>query len=183
MTHFEYITIAVSIILALGIAQLLDGVGPALRKEQRYWTHVGWLVQKFFNILLWWWGLWTAREIEWNLGLFLYEICAPVIFYLQAKALVTPSLPGQSWRDRFYEIRVWFFVGNIALSIITIAGILLFGVTEIATKVPIAALVLLLMLAVVGLLTTSPRVHAVIVTIAITVQALGLAAFSFEFGP
>ena len=90
---------------------------------------------------------------------------------------------AQANRDRYYEIRVWFFLGNIALSISTLIGVLLVGVGEVDTTVPIAGLGLLLLLSIVGLITAKPRIHAIIITLAISAQMLGIAGFIFRFGP
>lgn len=82
--------------------RLLDGIGPALRSDGRYLGLIGWMIQKFLNIILWWWTLWFAIGEVWNLGLFVYEMVVPVVLYLQIQGNDTPSVnsPGD-WRVRF----------------------------------------------------------------------------------
>ena len=181
MSHFEYISVFVSIILALGIARLLDGIGPALRADGRSLVLVGWIVQKFLNIVLWWWTLWFALDATWNLGLFVFEMVVPIVLYLQCRALTTPSIasPGD-WRVRFEEIRTLFFVGNIVLVISVFLIPVLFDGNiglQIASSVP--ALSLLLVIAVIGIVFPHPRVQGVLVTVALIIQLLGLGSAIF----
>ena len=181
MSHFEYIAVFVSIILALSVARLLDGIGPAIRSEGRYLVVVGWMVQKFVNIVLWWWTLWNARDAEWNLVLFLYELIVPLVFYLQCRALVTPSLTSpHDWRVRFEEIRIWFFVGNIVLVVSILLVPAMFegeGAMQMLDAAP--ALVVLLLVAIAGIAFRQERVQGVLVTIALVTQLLGLGAATF----
>jgi len=110
------LTVAISMILALDIGRLLDGIAPAISIERRYWVHVGWIVQKLLNHAMWWCGLWAVQALEWNLAWFLSSLIGPAVLYLKAAALVTtaPALVD-SWRDRFFEIRPWFFAGNLVI--------------------------------------------------------------------
>ena len=42
MTQFEYVTVAVSMILALSFARLLGALGHVLAPGRRYWIHALW---------------------------------------------------------------------------------------------------------------------------------------------
>ena len=44
MTLFEYLTVAVSIVLALGVVRLIEGLGPASEATRRYWVHFVYVV-------------------------------------------------------------------------------------------------------------------------------------------
>jgi len=181
MSEFEFFTVAISIILALGIGRLLDGVAPALDSGRRYWVHVGWIAHKLMNHILWWWGLWAGRGIEWNLAMFIWSLLGPIVLYLQAAALVTsaPSLVT-SWRERFFEIRPWFFAGNFALCVILVVGR---SFSEDVMIAPVSiGLALLALLAVVGMATDKPRIHAGIIVCALIIQTLGLSAAMFQAG-
>ena len=179
--EFEFFTVAISIVLALGIGRLLDGIAPALAANSRYWVHVGWIANKLMNHILWWWGMWAGRDVEWNLAWFVWSLVGPAVLYLQASALVT-SDPSHvtSWQARFFEIRPWFFVGNIVICVNLIVTRAFDGNPLIA---PVSiGLVLLAAIAVVGLLTESRRIHAVLVVAALTIQIVGLGAAMFQSG-
>jgi hypothetical protein len=179
MSHFEYVTVAVSIILALGVARLLDGIGEALRTEARYWIHVGWMAIIFLRIIMWWWGLWVARDSQWNLGIFLLELGAPIVFYLQAKSLTTPSRSSPaSWADRFEEIRVPFFIGNFS----TVC--LAFGLQEVLAIEPLSPPLLIfgMIMSIIGASFRNARLQGVLVCIALvtTVLAVGGSVFTVD---
>jgi hypothetical protein len=178
VSHFEFITVAISIVLALGVSRLLDVLPLALRSPQRSWIHAGWVVQKFFNHVIWWWGIWLLHQTVWNLALFVLQLVGPVILYLQASALARPSdrLPT-SWEARFFEIRVPFFLGNIALVLLTLANSSIFATSQ---AVPLVPLLTLGALGVAGLATRSIQVHAAIVGLALLVQLVGLGSAAYR---
>jgi hypothetical protein len=181
MTEFEYFSVAVSMIMALGIGRLLDGIGPGLDPDRRYWIHFGWLIQKLLNHVLWWWGLWSAnRTFDWNLAWFLWTLSGPAILYLQSAALVTRSPESiASFRDRFYQIRPWFFAGNLFLCVNLLGGRIFTGDYARLTSY---GLMTLAVLALAGLLSKEERVHVLLACAALAIQILGLGAAMFEVG-
>lgn len=64
MTFFEYITVAVSIVLALAVARSIDGLRSALESNRRYWVHFAWVVIKLCNPIIFWWGIWGYRDLR-----------------------------------------------------------------------------------------------------------------------
>lgn len=182
MSQFEYFVVAVSIILALGISRLLDAVLPALQSPVRYWTHFLWIVQKLFNHILWWWGLWAISEFEnWHLGWFLYTLSGPLVLYLQATALVTTSPKDiGSWEDHFFTIRRWFFAGNIAICAILLLGRILNPVPLLPSVT--IGLIVLAVIGITGMAVENRRMHLGLVIAALTVQLLGLGSAMFGAG-
>lgn len=182
MTQFEFFAVAVSIILALGISRLLDGVLPSLHAARRYWVHFLWVLHKLLNHIIWWWGTWSANTFEgWNLAWFVWTLAGPIVLYLQATALVstTPQYV-ESWEEHFFRIRKWFFSGNIA-----ICGILLVGrVASPDVEVPMVTigLMALLVLGIIGVVTDNRRVHGMIIAVALPIQVIGLGAAMFNPG-
>lgn len=182
MSQFEFFAVAVSIILALGISRLLDGVLPSLHVSRRYWVHFLWIIQKLFNHILYWWGTWVANEfIDWNLAWFLWTLAGPIVLYLQATALVTTAPRDiESWEEHFFKIRSWFFSGNIA-----ICGVLLLG--RLLTPDPLSpavtiGLIALISIGSIGIISDNRRVHGVLVIAALSIQVLGLGSAMFAPG-
>ncbi len=174
MTLFEYVTVAISIVLALGVMRLLDGLRFAVLPERRYWTHFLWIATKLLNHALYWWGMWALRDLfSWNFGSFLWVLLFPAALYLQSTSLVTTN-PSEitSWRDHFYSIRRWFFAINILLvpyaatTTAVLLGVPLFHVS----RVPLA---LVLVLNVLGVVSARPRLHLAIAVIVFLAQVLG----------
>jgi len=176
MSQFEFITIAISIVMALGVSRLLDVLAPSLRPPRRSWIHVGWVVQRLLTHVIWWWGIWFLRDTAWTLPLFAFQLVGPVILYLQATALATPSSDApMSWESRFFEIRVPFFLGNIALVLLSLATSSLYPTGPGTPVTPVLAPLLILgALHAAGIATRDPRAHLVIVALALVVQLLGL---------
>ena len=112
MTLFEYISVAISIIIALAIAEGLRGLRSALDSNKRYAIHVTWIFIKLANPIFYWWSTWRFRDFSeaWNMGTFTFVLIMPSIMYLQLHSLVSND-PDQieNWRTHFYNQRRWFF--------------------------------------------------------------------------
>lgn len=183
MTLFEYLTIAVSIVLSFGLVRLLDGLRPAVSPRRAYWVHAVWVVIKLLNLVLFWWALWNYREgVNWNLFLFAWVLLPPALLYLQATALVTRSPDAvPDWQFHFYEIRQWFFAINVLLVTVTAIGTWMIGGVPLLH--PLRGVQgILVGASVCGMLSTSHRVHAVIVMISLVTVLMGFGAVLFQAG-
>jgi len=50
MSPFEYLSVLISIVLALGMTRVLGGVGEMLQARARrrvYWVHAVWIVERY----------------------------------------------------------------------------------------------------------------------------------------
>ena len=129
MTHFEFITVAISIIYALSIARCLDAFPSAFQSGRRYWTHFIWLGIKLVNPAILWWSLWGLKEREsFSYAEFLGLLLIAGTLYLQTIALATTDpLAVTNWRSHYYAKRRLFFGANIALLIqLILAGQFIF---------------------------------------------------------
>ena len=174
MTLFEFITVSVSIVLSLGVVRLLDGAGPVLGAERRYWVHAGWVLVKLQQHFGAWWVMWSFRgETEWNYLRFLAQLVPPILLYLQATTLVTQTPRAvDSWRDHYYSTRRAFFGLNLAL-----ASYSAFMLTVTLPGMALSALAI--GASVVGLVSTAHRVHVGILIAILVAQFGGLLAFGF----
>jgi len=183
MTLFEYVTVAVSLVISLCVVRLLDGLRFAAARERRYWIHFLWLITKLLNCALYWWGLWATREsTSWNFASFMWVLLFPGTLYLQCTALVTTT-PGEiaGWREHFYSIRLWFFTINLVLiAHVSISSTILLAVPLLdISRVPLAVVFLL---NIVGLASANPRLHGVLVVTAFLTNVLGFGAVWFQPG-
>ena len=58
MGAFEYLSVLISIILALGMTRVLAGVGEmlqALSRRRVYWVHAIWIINVFLYLVVAWW--------------------------------------------------------------------------------------------------------------------------------
>jgi hypothetical protein len=65
MSAFEYLSVLISIILALGMTRVLGGVGEMLQARSRrriYWVHAIWIVNLFLYLVVAWWIFYRWRN-------------------------------------------------------------------------------------------------------------------------
>jgi hypothetical protein len=96
MTQHEYIFVAVSIILGLGITRLLHAVAVLIRAHSEvsfHWSTALWALSIMaYSLQLWWVG-WGLRDLEvWTFGNFLVLIFGSICIYGAAEmALPVPE--------------------------------------------------------------------------------------------
>jgi hypothetical protein len=115
MDPFSYLSVLVSIILGLGITQLLTGVGRLLNARSRvrwYWPAVAWVALLLVIHIQAWWAMFELRtHAEWRFGGFLVVLLLPIVLYLSA-ALVLPEAGPDApvdLRANYYGHARWFF--------------------------------------------------------------------------
>ena len=118
MSHFEYISVAVSLIYSLILAKLLGALPGALTPGRAYWVHALWIASLFGVTVDSWWRIWSYREVDWNPAAFLSLLAVPSIMYLRAAVLIGDQ-PAEvdSWRDHYYKKRRPFFLLQLLASI------------------------------------------------------------------
>jgi hypothetical protein len=182
MTLFEYMSVAVSLVLALTIAEGLRGLHSAFLPDRRYGVHVTWLLIKLSNPITFWWSMWGLRDFTeyWNFGTYSLAMLLPAIFYLQISSLVghTPYAV-RDWRRHFYDQRKWFFGMNIILGVLTtmmVSGI--FSGLPVNT-IPTVGYSLITALSIICFISDNPKTHAYVVSIVASFQLIyfGFATF------
>jgi len=119
MDQFEYVMVLVSIIVGLGIAHILLGIGGIIdrlsRKDDRLelsLAHAAWLGHCFlWLVMFWWWEYRLSMTVEdWSMGLYLFLIFYAVAIFLLQAVLVPRTWDGvTSLKEYFLERRVWFY--------------------------------------------------------------------------
>src|SRR4030095_7570423 len=65
MGAFEYLSVLISIILALGMTRVRAGVGEMLQARSRrrvYWVHAIWIINVFLYLVVAWWIFYRWRN-------------------------------------------------------------------------------------------------------------------------
>lgn len=112
MTLFEYMSVAISIVMSLALVRVVSGISHTVAVGRRYWVHLVWMAVLLLVIALHWWNLWAYRDFDdWNFLVFVSLIIAPALFCFQAAALV-PDDPDDvlSWQEHFSSVRRRFFI-------------------------------------------------------------------------
>ena len=121
MTHFEYISIAVSIILGLSIIRLLTNLPAILERGKSYWVHSIWVFTLFWVIIQNWWAFWDFRNIEWNVGYFTLWVIAVSAIYMLVLALIEKKDPKESWKSKYYASHKVFFLSFFVYGLYAVA--------------------------------------------------------------
>lgn len=132
MEMFEYVSVLTSIIIGLGIAQLLQGITRLIQHPEQgriYWIHFLWVIYMFLLAVLWWWWEFRLGGIEtWTFPLYMFVIIYAVLVYLLCALLFPIDFSGyDGFKGYFYSKRAWFFGLLIITNVIDLCDTLLKG--------------------------------------------------------
>jgi hypothetical protein len=135
MNAFEYLSVLISIILALGMTRVLAGVGEMLQaRAQRgiYWVHVIWIVNLFTYLVVAWWIFYRWRnQQKWTFFLFVFVLISPTILFL-ASMLLFPRegsvVESVDYKTHYYANHRAFFAIFSMFTVVDVADTLLKGV-------------------------------------------------------
>lgn len=139
MDFFEFITVMVSIVLGVSLAQLLSNIAELIREEtaiKTFLPHTLWVIALLLVHPLIWWSTWDFHDVKWNYLSFCAVLGIPlVLFFLSTLAM--PKARGEatvSLEAHYYENRRWFLSMWIVLTFLAmIDGPLIFGFEETLT--------------------------------------------------
>ena len=183
MSQFEYIGVGISIVIALSVARLLEGLHDSFDPTRRYWIHSLWVVNKLMNSALLFWSGWVYRGVEvWTFIDFLLVVSGPGVLFLQVHTLLTAHPEKVSdWSSHFWEVRRWFFSANVLL--VALSALNLYVVSETMFPSPEAIpLGIILLFSAAGIFSASERLHGVIAVVAFVNLGLGFGAIFLQAG-
>src|SRR5262245_34390640 len=132
MDPFSYLTVLISIILGLGITQLLSGLGRVLQGRDRlrmFWPAIAWVVLLLAIHVQTWWAMFGLRAFQrWSFMAFALVLLQPIVLFLLA-ALVLPSETTDSidLHANYFAQSRWFFGLTIVLLIVSLTRDLVLG--------------------------------------------------------
>ena len=137
MSAFEYLSVLISIVLALGMTRLLAGVGEMLQarsRERFYWVHLVWVANLFVYLVLAWWIFYRWRNQQnWTFFLFIFVLISPTILYLASLLLFPPETALNEFVDykkHYYANHRAFFIIFALFTPVDIADSLLKGIAH-----------------------------------------------------
>jgi len=166
LSHFEYISVAVSLVYSLILAKLLGALPASLQRDRWYWVHSLWVVNLLLATLGSWWEIWSYREAAWTPSGFFALVAIPSIIYLRAAVLLSDQPRDVlSWRDRYYAVLRPFFILQLVGSIhfVTAPWVISGVVRPNATLVGSAAFAALAIMAAGW---RAPRLHEIVAVLA-----------------
>ena len=99
MSAFEYVTVLISIVISLGITQILTGEASLVKrmhKVQFYWPHILWIIFVLLLHIQEWWVTYELRVyIPWRLPVFLFIMIYPINLFLLSRLLFPDKFKGK----------------------------------------------------------------------------------------
>jgi uncharacterized membrane protein len=114
MTHFEFLSVFVSIVLAFGVSDILSSWGEQIRMRKQirhYWLHVVWTILALLLLIQAWWGLSQLQDrTDWLFTDNLILIFPNLILALIAFVLTPSVKDGDADIKRYYyDNSPWIF--------------------------------------------------------------------------
>lgn len=95
MSLFEYVTVMISMILALALGQLLMSAASLAKHRKHlipFVPYILWFGCLFLTLINHWWSIWDLRAIEWNYAAFLYILIAPTLMFFAVGLLAVKNV-------------------------------------------------------------------------------------------
>jgi len=113
VSEFEFVSVLISMVVGLGITQVLRGVAQVVHEREQApidQVHMVWTAFVSLNLVLNWWVLFTwGDHAEWSFTLFLSLIGWVVTMYLPVVFLYPPrKSASESWATVYASNRQWF---------------------------------------------------------------------------
>jgi hypothetical protein len=180
MRSFDYLSVLISIVLGLGITNLLTGLAALVRHRDRviaYWPLPVWMVTVFLIHVQTWWALFGLRGTEqWSFASFLVVLLQPVALFVMT-ALIVPDVAGVARIDLrtafFRETRGFFGALFLALLASLAKNLILSGTFPEGRN--LAAHIVFIAIALVGGVSRSPRIHATLAPLGLILLACYIA--------
>ncbi|MBS1508526.1 MAG: hypothetical protein JSS79_17950 [Bacteroidetes bacterium] len=108
MSSFEYVTVLISIVLGLGITQILTGIAKLIQRRTRvklYWPHLLWILFILFLHIQEWWVMYELKGYQqWRLPIFLFIMLYPVNLFVMAKLLFPDRMNG-----KIIDLKIYYY--------------------------------------------------------------------------
>lgn len=178
MDEFNYLSVLISIVLGLGIAQLLTGLGQLLQspnKASYYGPSLIWFFVLLIAHVQTWWTLFGLRSVEdWNFAQFFIVLLQPIGLYLLS-ALALPLQDNSALKEYYFRNRKWFFAVLAACLLFSLMrDLVLYG--QLPERRNLAFHLVLFAAAIGGIVIAAPRYHVVLSAAA----AIGMSAYIYN---
>jgi len=170
MSTFEYISVLLSIVVGLGLARLLTGVGQALEARKRirfYWVQGVWVVNLALLLVSFWWATLFGHSDRqtWLFPNFAVLLGYSILLFLGTVLIIPSDLEKSSDLEaHFFEVRPWFFGMSALVPVAEFVDTLLHGGFERVFNFGPYFVMLLggsFVMCIIGAMTDNRRFHAV----------------------
>jgi hypothetical protein len=183
MTMFEYLMVMLSIILGLGVAQVLRGFGKIARSKTNYLPLTLWCVVLFYLHIQVWWALWDLSSVDaWSQYYFWLIISIPCCLFAAIELLMPMgSSPDTDWQEHFHSVRRPFMV------VIFIFGLVAVAETYLLLGLPLTHPYRIIQgivtsTSIIGFFATNTRIHVALGTTYLATILVGQVVFRLNPG-
>ncbi len=125
MDRFEFLMVLLSIIVGLGISELLTNVARQIRARQTcrpFWVHSGVVVLLFLAFLQIWWESWGLRSVEiWTFPALLLMLAGPAGLFVISHLIYPDEIEGADLESYYFKnARVLWSIA--ALTVVAASG-------------------------------------------------------------
>lgn len=132
MDQFSYLSVLLSIVLGLGITNLLMGLARVIQMRTRvrvYWPTIAWVITLFLIHVQMWWAMFGLRRVAvWSFPLYAITLLQPVLLFFLS-AVIWPDFDRDEALDlraNYYAQARWFFGILLALVLVSLVRYLTF---------------------------------------------------------
>ena len=125
MDEFNYLAVLISIILGLGMTQLLSGFGRWIEQRssfRAYGPAIAWAAILLVTHIQTWWSMFSMRDhLGWTFLQFGIVLLQPItLFLLSALVLPGANAPELDLRSNYFAQRRWFFGLLMTLLVVSV---------------------------------------------------------------
>jgi len=181
MSSFEFLSVLISVVVGLAIANMLNGIGRLIyrfKELKMSASFAAWTVFLFLYLVIYWWTVvfgWQEWQ-NWNLLIFLFVLTYGVVLFLLSVVLFPAELPA-TWDpgEHLIEMRRWFFSIFAVLIVVEVMDSWLKD-HLVQFSIPYVALIMTWSVAaVVGWTNRNRTVHALLAVAALVAQVTWVA--------
>lgn len=183
MSIFEFLMVLVSIIIGLGIAEILRGVARHIRNRDSvsgYWVHTVAIMLVFIALVQQWWEIWGLQIYsDWSFLGLLMMLTGPTGLFLIAYLLFPQPVEGANFREYYYgPMRPIWWIAVLTVTLATLFRPIIFG-SDLLIIDNASSLVAFVGFTILGL-SVNRSVHAVLVPVLFASILWDILAMSFE---
>ena len=126
ISAFEYVTVFISIILGLGVTQIVTGIADLVHQKEKvklYWPHLVWVLLVLILHVQEWYITFELRTFKaWRLPVFLFVLLYPIVLFITARLLFPFGLNDDSidLKEFYYKNYRKIFLFGAVLAFLSI---------------------------------------------------------------
>jgi hypothetical protein len=102
MTQFEFLMMIASVVVAVGMTEIVGGWGRLARADGEIkfdWLHLGWTIYILLLSVQYWIGMWSYRELHIEYVGQIFFLVVPTLFLVLAAFAMSPDVVNRSQID------------------------------------------------------------------------------------